>query len=87
MDYDVAELPVSGQSAEAVSAQDPLVRSDLDFLARWEHMSPRDTGAMLRASLLRRTSPHLVRKAGEPDDAGRQDGMEAARSGTSSQGQ
>ncbi|NHO31919.1 hypothetical protein GOB85_05425 [Acetobacter sp. LMG 1636] len=47
------------------SGQDAHTRSDLDFLARWERMSPRDTGAMLRASLLRRTSPWLVRKAEE----------------------
>ncbi|NHN84198.1 hypothetical protein GOB93_06010 [Acetobacter musti] len=68
MDHDTTGRSVAGEHADIVPKQDPQTRSDLDFLARWEQMSPRDTGAMLRASLLRRTSPHLADRTAAPEN-------------------
>lgn len=42
-------------------AHEPDLQADRDFLIRWRQSSARDTAIMLRASLLRRTNPELVK--------------------------
>ena len=37
------------------------LQADHEFLMRWRQSSARDTAIMLRASLLRRTNPELVK--------------------------
>jgi hypothetical protein len=39
---------------------DPMARSDLLFLEAWEMLRPKDLGATLRASQIRRANPGLV---------------------------
>ncbi|GEN60987.1 hypothetical protein [Acetobacter nitrogenifigens] len=41
---------------------DARTLSDVTFLKDWRHASARDTAQLLRASLLRRTNPELVRR-------------------------
>ncbi|MCH4092680.1 hypothetical protein [Acetobacter sp.] len=42
-------------------AHEADLQADRDFLIRWRQSSARDTAIMLRASLLRRTNPELVK--------------------------
>lgn len=68
MNYDIALY--AGDQQPHSAEQDARLRSDLDFLDQWERVSPRNTAMMLRASLLRRTSPDLVRRATARQNAG-----------------
>ncbi|NHN88666.1 hypothetical protein [Acetobacter conturbans] len=46
----------------ATHNRDADLQAEHDFLLRWRRTSSRDTAGMLRASLLRRTNPDLVKK-------------------------
>lgn len=46
---------------DILETHEPDLQADRDFLIRWRQSSARDTAIMLRASLLRRTNPELVR--------------------------
>jgi len=43
-----------------LTVDDPRTRSDLLFLEAWEIHRPRDLGASLRATQIRRANPDLV---------------------------
>ena len=43
-----------------LTVSDPRTRSDLLFLEAWEIHRPRDLGATLRATQIRRANPDLV---------------------------
>jgi hypothetical protein len=43
-----------------LTVSDPITRSDLLFLEAWEIHRPRDLGATLRATQIRRANPDLV---------------------------
>lgn len=45
------------------NTREAAVRSEHEFLRHWRQTSSRDTACMLRASLLRRTNPALVKEA------------------------
>ncbi|MCE0743434.1 hypothetical protein LWC05_05945 [Acetobacter sicerae] len=46
---------------DSPETHEPDLQADRDFLIRWRQASARDTAIMLRASLLRRTNPELVK--------------------------
>jgi hypothetical protein len=57
----IEQQPVTRAVARVLlTVSDPITRSDLLFLEAWEIHRPRDLGATLRATQIRRANPDLV---------------------------